>query len=95
MKNNTTKILLVTVFGLIINSAVSASEEDYDLTGYDAPAATVVHQGNIEPAYDGLEADMFTYNSTISSAMGVHKVSISADSAYENTVDPLYGMTND
>ncbi len=90
MKNNTQKVLLATVFSLIITSAVSASEEDYDL----ATAASVVHQGSPEALYDGSEADLFTYNSTTYSPVKFHKTSASANSLYENGINPLYSMTN-
>ncbi|HFC92436.1 MAG TPA: hypothetical protein ENJ51_06455 [Leucothrix mucor] len=94
MKNNTQKVLLATVFSLIVASSVSASEEDYDLAGYDAPAVSVVHEGSAEPLYDGSEADLFTYNSTTYSPVKFHKTSASANSLYENGIDPLYSMTN-
>ncbi len=84
MKNNTKKVLLATILGLFISGAVSASEEDYDITGYDAPAVSIVHQGGPQPLYDGSEADSFTYNSSAYSAVGVHKASFSEDKMTNN-----------
>ena len=97
MKNTTQKVLLATVFSLIVTSAVSASEEDYDLTGYDAPAASVVHQASPESLYEGAEADLFTYNSASYRPVRFHKVSIlNQDDIPASTIfwDPLYYSTN-
>ena len=94
MKNNTTKVLLATVFSLLVTSTVSASEEDYDLAGY---ATSVVHQNSQEPLYDGAEADLFTYNSSSYSPVEFHKVSIfNENNIPTGTIfgDPLYYSTN-
>ena len=89
MKNNTKKVLLVAVFSLIITGAVSASEEDYD-----APTVSVVHEGSPKSLYDGSEADLFTYNSTTYLPVKFHKTSASSNNSYENSIAPLYSMTN-
>jgi hypothetical protein len=81
---------------VILNSSVIASEEDYDLTGYDAPATSVVHQG--EPAAlsndAGSEADLFTYKSSTYAPVKVHKISMMSEKFNDNKIDPLYSMTN-
>ncbi len=94
MKNKTQKVLLATVFSLIVTSAVSASEEDY---GLDVATVSVVHQSNLEALYDGAEADLFTYNSSSYSPIRFHKVSIlNQDNIPAGTIfwDPLYYSTN-
>ncbi len=94
MKNNTQKVLLATVFSLIVTGAVSASEEDYDL---DASAVSVVHQNSQEPLYNGAEGDLFTYNSSSYIPTEFHKVSLlNENNIPTGTVlgDPLYYSSN-
>jgi hypothetical protein len=81
---------------VILSSSVVASEEDYDLTGYDAPAVSVVHQGSPAALSKGIgsEADLFTYKSSTYAPVKIHKTSMMNKKCNDNKIDPLYSMTN-
>jgi hypothetical protein len=91
MKTKTTNILSAISLIVILSSSVIASEEDYD-----APAASVVHQG--DPAAlskdIGSEADLFTYKSSTYAPVKIHKTSMMSEKFNDNKIDPLYSMTN-
>ena len=92
MKKNNLKVLLATVFGLMVTSAALASELDYG-----SSALSVVYQDNIASLYEGAEADSFTFNSATYSAKTFLKVSIPTDgNTPESAIfaDPFYFPAN-
>jgi hypothetical protein len=96
MNTKTTNILSAISLTVMLSGSVIASEEDYDLTGYDAPAASVVHQGDpaVLPKDIGSEADLFTYKSSTYAPVKIHKTSMMNKKFNDNKIDPLYSMTN-
>ena len=92
------KVLLGTALSLIVSTAVTAGEEDYNNTNNGTPIALILNHGNSEALYAGLEADLFTYNSSSYIPSEFQKVSTSNKSnTLVNTIfwDSFNYPTND